>query len=70
LGNINSGLGQGVKDKEGIKDPKSFEKTTIPSFHYSMIKAETQASDNTKYFHQLIKIPRRFNYGTLRLWFL
>ena len=23
----------------------------IPLFHYSMIEAETQTSDNTKYFH-------------------
>jgi hypothetical protein len=29
LSNINSGLGQGVKDKDGIKDPKSSLKRLI-----------------------------------------
>ncbi len=31
----------------------------IPLFHYSMIEAEAQTSDNTQYFHEVVEIPRR-----------
>jgi hypothetical protein len=31
----------------------------IPLFHYSMIEAEAQNSDNTQYFRQVVEIPRR-----------
>jgi hypothetical protein len=33
----------------------------IPLFHYSLIEAETQTSDNTQYFHQVLEIPRSWN---------
>ncbi len=29
----------------------------IPLFHYSMIEAEAQTSDNTQYFHLVVEIP-------------
>ncbi len=29
----------------------------IPLFHYSMIEAEAQTSDNTQYFHRVVEIP-------------
>ncbi len=31
----------------------------IPLFHYSMIEAEAQTSDNTQYFQKVIEIPKR-----------